>query len=174
MSAERTLAAPEQELDDIRKDFIHCLENGDMRSVSALLRIAREQLEARPTSEELIVFILVGCLGIVLVEVVGEVEAKFAIKRYQVVAESVVFLAAYVYSSFWVDRRNRREKRTIRAWARAGLMVALDLPGLVLEPLRADELQLVRSLAGKDPKLKERVQPLLDLGPAPRQPIPDL
>jgi hypothetical protein len=139
-------------LGEIESKFKACEAQPSMRSVSALLRIAREQLEARGqlgVYPRLATIAAAATLGSLAAWPIAPERFQSLLLRASMVAGFLTLILAIGVASLWRTRRaNLHQERAIRQMAVASLRVILAAEP-PLKPLTREQRDTVRELAAK-------------------------
>lgn len=140
-------------VEQIRGRFEQCVADPSMRSISAILRITREQLEARgylgvyPSLARAALAIALALLGLRFV--LPEALASTALQAAAVAGSCAVLLGLGAWKVRLDRRANLAQEAAIRRAAIESILAILQHP-VSLKPLIREHRDLVRELIRKD------------------------
>jgi hypothetical protein len=166
--AKRTIDAPWVDLDQIQLDFNECLQANDRRSLRAILRIAIEQIEARPIDDSIVPAIILF-LGLSLSAAIAvywyeSLHHRHWQMMYEGIAAAILTVVAYYGTSRWLSRINRAEIKRIKRLCREFIEALIRRRGFEFKPLPKREFEFLEKLAKDDQGFGEIVSPIILLG----------
>ncbi len=148
--------------------------HGGMDGITAILRVARDQIERRPTGEVLwgVALVLLFCLGATLLFYEAFEHHLSLQLSLEIGAFLVALVAGYFLTSYRLDLQDRRSNEDIREEARTAILLALDASPVEAKPLQKELYDLLKRLAQGHPDFKSKVKPILTLGPLAKEWFP--
>jgi hypothetical protein len=169
LSDRRVFTTEELNLEEIRDEFATLAAHGGMDGISAILRIARDQIDLRPTGEDVVAIIVTG-LVIAVIGIICYQEINHHL-AWGLACTGIVLAGCtgitYLVTSYTLDLMDRQSNRVIRSEARKAIATAIDCSQVVPQPLEKEKFKLLRRLAKGNPDFRLKVKPILSLGPAP-------
>lgn len=167
--SKRSIDAPWVEVHQIQADFTECLTRHDRRSFRAILRIAIEQIEARPVDEEVVPLVVLSLGSSVSAAIEVYWYESTDHRHWQMMCEGIVVailtVALFFVTSRWLTRTNRAEIKEIKKLTRDYITVLIARQGYEVKPLPKREFEFLRKLAHDDRTFAAIVAPIIEAGP---------